>query len=164
MLKKMIALFLLFLIPIGMSDTIRNCIDTDTMNITKDKKLIVDGNTTTFQVVEEVYCPYGCENNNCKEASVLNMTMFSILFGGSLVMMLISAISGNDTFGLIGALIIMLLGVYLAVEGLVIDDILHKNTLIRMVGLALILIGLYTMYAFGASQFGKKGEDDELSE
>jgi len=116
--------------------------------------------TMTFNIT----CSYGCSDNHCQEASVLNMTLFSLFFASGLMLMLISSISTNDTFGLVGALIIMLLGVYLAVEGLVIGDILHKNTLTRMVAIAMIMVGLYTMYAFGASQFGKKGEDDELSQ
>ena len=58
MLKRIIAVMMfLMIIPFGMSDTITNCIDSTTMNVTKDKSLIIDGNTTTFQVVEEVYCP-----------------------------------------------------------------------------------------------------------
>jgi len=105
-------------------------------------------------------CPYGCSDNMCQEASILNTTMFSVFIGSSLVLMLIAAISGNDAFGLIGALIIMLIGVYLVTQGIVVNDILHKNTLTRMISLALIGIGLYTMYVFGASQFGKSDENE----
>jgi len=65
MLKKIIVLMVLMLIPFGVADTLKSCLDTNTLNVTKDKSLIIDGNITTFQVMEEIYCPYGCINNEC---------------------------------------------------------------------------------------------------
>lgn len=158
-------IFMLMILPMAMSfEKSTYCLNSTTLIEETKLYYYIDGALDKEEIWNHTFeCLYGCANNRCEEASILSSTFFIVFFSSSLIMMLISAISGNDTFGMIGALIIMLLGVYLAVEGLVVNEILHNNTLTRMIALSLILIGLYTMYAFGASQFGKKGEDDELS-
>ena len=161
MLKK-IMMVILLVIPLCMADTVTTCLNSNTMQRNTTKQLIIDSNVTDIFVNENVTCQYGCSNSQCQEASILNITMFSVIFGGGLIMMLISAWSGNDTFGLIGGLMLMLLGTYLAAQGIVVNSILQKNILVRMIGLALISVGLYTMYSFGRMQIEEKkgGEAD----
>lgn len=67
MLKKMIiALALILVVPIGFSQSLKVCSDSNTLNITKEKTLIIEGNSTPFQVIEQVNCPGGCVNGECK--------------------------------------------------------------------------------------------------
>jgi len=158
-MKKTITLIILLLIPIVLGDTVTNCIDSNTMQRNVTKNIIIGNNETDIIISEYITCNYGCENNQCQNASLITNTSFLIFFGFSVVMFVMSSITENKLFSLIGGMVLLVLSVYMASEGIVVNDVLLKNLPIRIISAIFILFSIYLMLDFGAWIRGERNED-----
>ncbi len=62
----------------------------------------------------------------------------------------------NKFFNLMSAMIILIMGVYVTTEGIVIGGILFKETVIRIIGIIMIMFSIYLIYSFILEQAGEK--------
>jgi len=156
MLKKMFVLAVLFLIPIGLSDTVTSCLDSDTMEKNVTKILVIDGIVGNVSSFENVTCPYGCANNQCQTASLMTGSMLGLLGVISIFCLGLGSYTDNKFFILMSAMIILIMGVYVTTEGIVIGGILFKETVIRIIGIIMIMFSIYLIYSFILEQAGEK--------
>lgn len=89
MKKIILTTMILLLLSTVYAETIKTCIDSDTLQIITNKTITTDGVDEIITVTETVNCPNGCGNGKCKPTN-LNMTVpiyiFIAIFGISLMM------------------------------------------------------------------------------
>ena len=114
MKNLIISLFILVLIPaIFAGDTQNVCLDTNTLLTTINKTINLDGTLQQLQMTENIHCPYGCDNNECKPAkSNIPIELYLLLSVVAIGMMLFSFIK-EDTiiFKWITVILLIMLGI-----------------------------------------------------
>ena len=157
MLKKILLFSILFiLIPVSFSNTVTSCLNSNIMQKNVTKQLIIDNNTTNIFVTENITCLYGCANNQCQSASLMTAGMFSILGIISVFLLGLGSYAENKFFVLISSMIILIMGVYVTTEGIIVDGILFKETVIRIIGIIMIMFSIYLIYSFIIEEAGEK--------
>jgi len=110
-------------------------------------------------------CDYGCEDGYCKPASIMSEELFALLGSLFSILLVVGAINKNKFFSFIAGMLILIMGVYITSEGMVIDEILYEDTLIRVVGIVLIMFSIFLFYSFiidvNDTRKGNRGEFDE---
>jgi len=119
------------------------CIDNQTLQINTTYYIDTDTNSTAINVSKVVPCPFGCENSDCKTASILNVPLFSIFLGLSIILMIIGYRWFLDPLVIIGGMFLILIGVVLITQGVVVESILYKNTLTQGIGYSFIALSIY---------------------
>lgn len=148
-----ILLALSFFTPI-FAQTRKTCVDNETLQINTSKTIIIKENDTETTkeetIIENLYCPGGCENDNCKPLTVysdyiFNLPTYSIFLGFSLLMYLIS--NKYPTLNLISSLLLLVLSVYVLLYGIQFNELIYRNNLTITLGIIGIGISLYMMIA-----------------
>ena len=111
------------------------------------KEAVLYVNETEQKINQTLYCPYGCSNNRCEEGSFINLYIFILIVSISLVLLLVSEFTDNPIYKFIGGLMIMVLSIYLFINGLWINGILYRNMMIKAVSFGLVFLSLYIFYA-----------------
>lgn len=117
------------------------CIDANTLEM--NTTITVDGASSTIN--EQIYCPYGCSNMQCSSAATLNSTsaiIFLLIFG---VLLLAGSYMENLLLVGFSGVVGILIGLSMWIQGILISDILIKNTYSETIGLFFTLISLYLL-------------------
>jgi hypothetical protein len=106
-----VLLSLLF-IGIGLSETTKTCIDSDTLKITTNKTLTINSDVKEIEEVEEINCLEGCINGECKPTSVNITIPLYIMFScfGILIMLISFLKSDIIIFKWLSVIIFLMLG------------------------------------------------------
>lgn len=79
------------MMPGVLPETTNICIDENTLQITKTKLITIDNNETDIQTVEQIYCPGGCAEGECKAVeSNMPIEIYIFFSISGIVLMLIS--------------------------------------------------------------------------
>ena len=117
----------------------------------------IDGSLDSIEIWNKtIECNYGCENNQCQTPSLMTAGMFSILGLISIFLLGLSSYTENKFFALISSMIILIMGVYVTTEGIIVDGILFKETVIRIIGIIMIMFSIYLIYSFIIDEAGEK--------
>lgn len=117
------------------------CIDANTLEM--NTTITVDGASSTIN--EQINCPYGCSNMQCSSAATLNSTsaiIFLLIFG---VLLLAGSYMENLLLVGFSGVVGILIGLSMWIQGILISDILIKNTYSETIGLFFTLISLYLL-------------------
>jgi len=89
--KIKLLITMLLLLSSVYAETIKTCIDSDTLQIITNKTITTDGVAETLDIYEEINCPSGCVNGRCKPTN-LNMIVeiYILLSIFGITLMLIS--------------------------------------------------------------------------
>ena len=99
MMKKMISLItcILFLFSTVSAESSDTCLDANTLQITKDLNLTVDGSVDTIEVLEQKNCPGGCYNGECKPIqSNMPMELYILFSVAGMTLMIIGFFRESD--------------------------------------------------------------------
>lgn len=84
-------LLVFLLMPMAIAETTKTCIDSSTLQIIMNKTIAIDDNTTYIETSENVHCPGGCGNGECKSIkSSMPIEIYIFLCLTSVVTMFIS--------------------------------------------------------------------------
>jgi len=162
---KMMILLVLLLIPTVLGLTNSVCKDTNTLEVNSTGILWIDGDEIPINKTEDKYCLYGCANNQCQPASLMSGGLFISMGLISAVLLVVGVLSKNKFFALIAGMIILVIGIYITAEGLVVDGILYEETVIRVIGIVLMIFAIFLFYSFAIdvsdTKKGNKGDFDE---
>ena len=168
-MKRMIlgmVLTMLLLSGVYALETETSCFDATTLYEEISIKHYVDGVLDSTEIWNKTTpCDYGCVNNQCQPASLMSGGLFISLGFISTVLLIVGVMSKNKFFALIAAMIVLIIGIYITSEGLVVNGLLYEETVIRVIGIVLIMFSIFLFYSFIAdvneTRKGNRGEFDE---
>ncbi len=126
----------------------------------KDKNGVTDNFTFSYNET----CLYGCHFNQCQDPSFITAQSFTIFFAVFAVLMIVSAITNNKLFSLIAALILLIVSLLIVSEGFVLNQILYRNTTVRIIGIVFIMFSIFLIYSFGVDAFRDKKQQREIDD
>ncbi|MHA1302753.1 MAG: hypothetical protein ACTSPI_03515 [Candidatus Heimdallarchaeaceae archaeon] len=88
-MKIKIIIIMLLLLSSVYAETIKTCIDSNTLQIITNKTISIDGVAETIDIYEEVNCPSGCVNGKCKPTNlnmIVEIYIFLSIFGVTLML------------------------------------------------------------------------------
>lgn len=111
------------------------------------------------------FCEDGCVNNHCSYSSIMTEIFFGYVAFFSSVLLIVGALNRSKFFSLVAGMMILMMGVYITSEGMMIDGILYEDTIVRAVGLVMIVFSIFLFYSFiidvNDTKKGMKGDFDE---
>lgn len=128
--------------------TIKDCLNSSILQVNMTTTIWVNSNETNISTTEEVYCPYGCDNDECKLGTVLNtitLPLFFIFFAFFIILTKFS--DNNPLFGTIASTISLILGVLLIGQGITISETILANIYIQGFGTIFLVLGIYVLLA-----------------
>jgi len=150
-------LIICFFIPLVKADsTIKTCLDSDTLEVNTTITVYENDVPKEIKVNENVFCEYGCLNNDCNSGSILNKFTFPIFFFIALIFSGIGIWLNKWFFGFVGGNLFLILGLILIVDGIIIDVVPIQNNFINGMGIIILLVGLYLTLI---SILGRKSSD-----
>jgi len=93
-------------------------------------------------------CDYGCSGGFCEPASIMTGELFTLLGFLSSLLLIVGSINKNKFFSLIAGMMILIIGIYIVSEGMIISEILYEETIIRVIGIILIIFSIFLFYSF----------------
>lgn len=134
---------ILIFMPLVGAESIKSCLDTDTLQVNTTTTIWVDANETQINTTEEVYCRYGCADNQCTPGTVLNTITFPLFFVLFAFFVVFARIFENPLFGTVAASISLILGILLIGQGISFSETILSNMYTVGIGTIFLALSVY---------------------